>query len=370
MTPVFLFGTLLDDALRETVAGRALNGRAAQLPGHRIERAAAGDYPVLVAGGDGAGGLLFEVDDTTLARLDFYEAGFDYVRAARQVVQDGAPVTAQVYVAATPQEPSGAGWSLSDWARDWGALTRLAAVEVMAGFGAIGGDELRFRMTTIRQRALARLRAAEAPAPRSLRSDIHRDAVEVIDARAPYVHFFSVAEIDLTHPRHDGGRSAPINRGALVSGDAVTVLPYDPATDRVLVIDQFRFAPFVRGDLYPWVLEPIAGRIDPGETAADAARREAREEARVEIGAMHRVAGYYPSPGVLTEYLESFVGIADLSDAADRLAGRADENEDIRAHVIPFARLMDLVESGEADTSPLLLSALWLERARNRGTLA
>ena len=50
--------------------------------------------------------------------------------------------------------------------------------------------------------------------------------------------------------------------------------------------------------------------------------------------------------------------------------GGADhEDEDIRAHVIGFERLMALVASGEAGTGPLILSAYWLaaNRARLRG---
>ncbi|MCB2157335.1 MAG: NUDIX domain-containing protein, partial [Rhodobacteraceae bacterium] len=45
--------------------------------------------------------------------------------------------------------------------------------------------------------------------------------------------------------------------------------------DRVLLIEQFRMGPYARGDAEPWLIEAIAGRVDPGETPEDAARREA-----------------------------------------------------------------------------------------------
>ena len=73
---------------------------------------------------------------------------------------------------------------------------------------------------------------------------------------------------------------------------------------------------------------------------------------------------YYPSPAAKGEYLYSFVGIADLPDQAAGLGGLAAEAEDIRSHVIPFDRLMDLVRTGEVDNAPLLLLAYWLERKR------
>ncbi|MBC7142749.1 MAG: tellurium resistance protein, partial [Rhodobacteraceae bacterium] len=61
-----------------------------------------------------------------------------------------------------------------------------------------------------------------------------------------------------------------------------------------------------------------------------------------------------------------YVGIADLPDAAAGLGGLPSEAEDIRAHVLPFARLMELVATGEVNTGPLIVLAYWLDRNRAR----
>jgi len=53
-----------------------------------------------------------------------------------------------------------------------------------------------------------------------------------------------------------------------------------------------------------------------------------------------------------------------LPDGAAGLGGVADEHEDIRAHVIGFDRLMELVDTGEANNAPLILSALALAARR------
>jgi nudix-type nucleoside diphosphatase (YffH/AdpP family) len=132
------------------------------------------------------------------------------------------------------------------------------------------------------------------------------------------------------------------------------------------LVEQFRYGPFLRGDPNPWSLEPIAGRIDPGESPEAAARREAAEEARLALGRLHLVGRYYPSPGAVTEWLVSYVAEADLPDGSAGLGGLATEAEDIRAHVIPFVRLMELIATGEAANGPLLVSALWLARLRDR----
>ncbi len=160
--------------------------------------------------------------------------------------------------------------------------------------------------------------------------------------------------------------SPVVNRAAFVSGDAVTVLPYDPLRDRVLLVEQFRTGPFARGDHTPWQLEAIAGRIDPGETPEDCARREAVEEAGLTLGALLPVAGYYPSPGAKSEFIYSYVALCDLPDGSAGVFGVAEEAEDIRGHLISFDRLMELVASGEASNAPVLLSALWLQRERGR----
>ena len=160
--------------------------------------------------------------------------------------------------------------------------------------------------------------------------------------------------------------SPEIEREGFLGGDAVTVLPYDPVRDRVMVIEQFRFSPFMRGDPLPWVLEPVAGRIDPGETPEQTAQRELVEEAGVSVKDLHHVANYYPSPSCFSEYIYSYIGICDLPDEAAGLGGLETEAEDIRSHILSFDRAFELVFDGEADAAPLIISLMWLARERAR----
>ena len=116
----------------------------------------------------------------------------------------------------------------------------------------------------------------------------------------------------LRHRRFDGGMSDALDRAVFTSGDAVTVLPFDPRAGTVLLIEQFRAAPYARRDPHPWCLETVAGRCDRPEPPEATARREAREEAGLELGRLERIAGYYPSPGIAAEYITAFVAEADL----------------------------------------------------------
>ena len=188
-----------------------------------------------------------------------------------------------------------------------------------------------------------------------------------LDAQSqPYTEFFAVDEYVLRHRTFAGGMTPPLRRAAFLAADAVTVLPYDPVRDCVLLVEQFRAGPYARGDGNPWLLEPVAGRIEPGDTAEETARKEAREEAGLDLGTLHRIGGYYPSTGCFSEYLVSYIGIADLPDRIEGLHGVEGEGEDIRTHVLPRTDLLARIAAGEMPDAPLLLSAYWLELNRAR----
>lgn len=245
-----------------------------------------------------------------------------------------------------------------------GAVTPLAveiAREIMAQYGHKPAALLRARLGPIAVRADSRLRASTAPGQAVLRHQPLEQDVRLTRYHQPYTHFFAVEEYDLTFRRFDDSHSPVVNRAVFISGDAVTVLPYDPKRDRVLLIEQFRAGPYARGDSNPWSLEAIAGRIDGGETPEQAARREAVEEAGLELGALLPISNYYPSPGAKSEFIYSYVALTDLPDDAAGVFGVEGEAEDIRGHLVARQDLMALVASGEIGNGPLLVSVLWLE---------
>ena len=184
--------------------------------------------------------------------------------------------------------------------------------------------------------------------------------------RVVYKGFFSVEEHDLSYRKFNNQQSSILTRSALISSDAVIVLPYDPVNDRILLIEQFRAGPYVKGDENPWVLEPIAGLIDEGETPESAGIREAQEEAHLEIKRLELVARSYPSPGISTEFFHQYIGIVELLDSSDLIAGLSSENEDIRSHIFEYEQFFEMIESGKVKVGPLILLGLWLSKNRNR----
>lgn len=249
------------------------------------------------------------------------------------------------------------------------ALIEAAAHEVLAYAPHEAAQSVAARRGVILVRASSRLRALDGR-PLGIDQGLSRNGrdashVEVSAKRLPYSEFFGVEELDLTHTRFDGTPSERMTRAAFLMADAVTVLPYDPVRDRVLVVEQFRVGPYARGDQYPWTLEPIAGRIDAGEGPESTAHREAMEETGIELRELHEVGGYYPSPGAVTEYIYSYIGIADLPDDVEGVSGLESEHEDIASLLVPFDTALSLADAGAVDNGPLMLSIFWLARHRD-----
>lgn len=364
MADLFFYGTLCHPPLLAAVLGREVPVTPARLAGHSVFWAAGQNFPLIVAGGAGAEGVLAEgLGPEDLARLDHYEGGFDYRTRDLAVDAGGRRVVARVYFPDAGRWTPGAPWRLQDWVARWGAVAVEASAEVMRLMGTRSARDIAHRYRMILMHAASRLRARER-GPARLRRRAAKGDVVVSAWRQPYARFFAVEEYDLGFRRFDGTMSETVNRAAFISSDAAVVLPYDPVRDRVLLIEQFRTGPFARGDGEPWLIEAIAGRIDPGETPEEAVRREAVEEAGLVLSDLIPAAHYYPTPGAKAEFLYTYIGLADLPDGAAGLGGVEGEAEDIRAHLVGFPDLMDLIASGEVNNAPLLILGMTLARER------
>ena len=200
--------------------------------------------------------------------LDAVSAG------VRLAVLNGAdPVEAPVRLAFLAEVVTAAGvdWSIFE-SREGEVLAGL----VLRALGRLPADRVGRRLGALRVEAASRVRAMTAAA-RGVRVGSGEVAAGVPEPS--HAGFFGLDLWRLQHRRFDGQMSPTLVREVFVMGDAVTVLPYDPVRDRVLLIEQMRMGPLGRGDPLPWQLEAIAGRIDPGESPEEAARREAVEEA-------------------------------------------------------------------------------------------
>lgn len=190
--------------------------------------------------------------------------------------------------------------------------------------------------------------------------------VELIERRCLHQGFFRLEELHLRHRLFDGGWSGSMVREVHQRHDAVGVLLYDVESDALVLIEQFRPGAIDDPDS-PWKLEVVAGLIEKGENATDVARREAMEEAGCEVGELIELHTYYPSPGACDERVTLFCGLVD-SQGLGGVHGLAEEHEDIRVHVVSFARAKELLQAGRLDNAMCLIAFHWLvgERASLR----
>jgi ADP-ribose diphosphatase len=188
--------------------------------------------------------------------------------------------------------------------------------------------------------------------------------VEILDITTPYQGYFSIEKYRLRHRRFDGTWSKGMDREVFSRPPAAGVLPYDPVRDAVVLIEQFRIGAYAAG-AEPWLIEVVAGVLEPGETPDEVARREAVEEAGCQILALEPIARVLPSPGADSELIHLFCGKVD-STGIGGLHGLAYEHEDIRAFVLPFSEAFARITQAGIGNANALIALQWLALNRDR----
>jgi ADP-ribose pyrophosphatase len=189
--------------------------------------------------------------------------------------------------------------------------------------------------------------------------------VEIIEREVAFQGYFQIIRLRLRHEQFRGGMGSVLSRELFERGQATAILPYDPDRDEVVLVEQFRPGALgAPGD--PWLIEPVAGIIEAGEMPADVARREAREEAGLEIEDLIEACEYFVSPGGATERCRVFIGRARTAFAGG-VHGLAGEGEDIKVHVLRLADALALIgHDPRMRTASALVALQWLALNRDR----
>ncbi len=190
--------------------------------------------------------------------------------------------------------------------------------------------------------------------------------VEVLQREPLYEGFFRAERVTLQHEKFQGGLSAPIHREVMIKSAAAGVLPYDPVSDEVLLIEQFRIGALEAGQ-DGWLLEIIAGYIESGESGEAMVRREAQEEAGQVLGRVEHVMDFLLSPASSSEMFSLYLAEADLRSAGG-IHGLASEGEDIRVDVMSLDQAWQAARNGRICNAPALLAlqSLMLQKDRLR----
>jgi ADP-ribose pyrophosphatase len=191
----------------------------------------------------------------------------------------------------------------------------------------------------------------------------HQD-VDVISDEIVYRGFYKVHQFQLRFPLFQGGKSEIALREMVERKAAVGVLPYDPVRQQVVLIEQFRVGALGVGQS-PWILEIVAGLIDENESLETVAHREAQEEAGLVLLDLKPIYHYLTSPGGSSEHLHLYCATVDATQAK-AYCGLAEEQEDIKVHVLDYDYVMELLDHGKIMNAATIIALQWLRINRER----
>jgi nudix-type nucleoside diphosphatase (YffH/AdpP family) len=138
-------------------------------------------------------------------------------------------------------------------------------------------------------------------------------------------------------------------------GDAVAVLPYDPARRTALTVRMYRAPLLWAGESAP-LDEACAGMIDPtDEGPVQAVRREALEELGVALGEVEAVGIVWTSPGVVAERSHLFLAAYAAADRVAKGGGLESEHEEIEVVETGLGELALRADSGEIADAKLFM---------------
>lgn len=139
--------------------------------------------------------------------------------------------------------------------------------------------------------------------------------------------------------------------------NAVTVVPV--RTDgSIVMVGQYRYP---HGGTH-W--EIPAGRIDPDEDPADAARRELLEETGHRCARLEPLPGFYPTNGISAHYAHAFVALDCEAVAEPTL----DKSEQLLVEVFSRAQVEALLDAGKLADAFTALPLLYYLRTRSIAT--
>jgi 8-oxo-dGTP pyrophosphatase MutT (NUDIX family) len=129
--------------------------------------------------------------------------------------------------------------------------------------------------------------------------------------------------------------------------EAAATVVHDTARG-ILLLRRHRFVT----DSWGW--EIPGGRVDEGETPADAAARETLEETGWRPGLLRHLFSYHPAPGGVDQRFHVFAADGAVEE------GTPDVDEAERVEWVPLDGVRELVRTGDVTDGYSLTALLWV----------
>ena len=187
--------------------------------------------------------------------------------------------------------------------------------------------------------------------------------VKIQAITTPYSGFFKLNIVHFKHTLYTGGWTETFSRELFQRGQAVVVLLYDPVKEQVVLVEQCRAGALLNTEedtqADAWLLEPVAGMIDVGESPIEAGIREAEEETGAVIQSLEYVCQFYPSPGACSEILHLYAASISV-DTIPEYAGLESEHEDIKVVKLSFKKAKQMLLNAEFNVAATYIALQWL----------
>ena len=191
--------------------------------------------------------------------------------------------------------------------------------------------------------------------------------VEILSSDTAWSGRFSVDIVRFRHRRFDGTMSPERRWELFVRGRAAAMLPYDPWTDQVVLIEQFRL-PALAAGVPPVMVEIPAGLCDAGEDPAATVRREAVEEMGLQADLLAPIGDFVLTPGGSDERCTMFAGRVRAPAPTPGIVGHGglgSENEDIQVRQMSADNAIAAALAGQYPNSVTTIALLWLAAKRD-----
>ncbi|WP_428484130.1 NUDIX domain-containing protein [Rhodopila sp.] len=179
---------------------------------------------------------------------------------------------------------------------------------------------------------------------------------------------FPLDVVKFRQRRFDGAMSDTHTWELLRRGRASALVPYDPWTDSVVMIEQFRLAALAAG-VQTVLVELPAGLCEDNEAPEATIQREIQEETRLRTDRLERIGSFLLSPGATDEICELYAGRVQAPAAGEDgivgYAGEAAENEDIRVRVWHADAAIEAALAGRFTNVITALGLFWLAAKRD-----